>query len=74
MAIKITILFLLLFHVNCYAQEKLDLHFTHLTTKEGLISNLVKFVFQDQRGIIWICTADAGIDRYGGNSIKILNI
>jgi ligand-binding sensor domain-containing protein/two-component sensor histidine kinase len=70
MSIKITILFLLLFQVNCYAQQKPDLHFSHLTTKDGLSSNLTKSIFQDQRGIVWICSADAGIDRYDGNSIK----
>jgi len=53
-----------------YAQKFPDLHFSHLTVKEGLSSNLVNSIFQDYTGVIWICTEN-GFNRFDGNSIKI---
>jgi ligand-binding sensor domain-containing protein/two-component sensor histidine kinase len=67
------VIILLFISQSCFAQSKpllADLHFSHLTTKEGLSTNLTRSVFQDERGIIWICTADAGLDRYDGNVVK----
>jgi ligand-binding sensor domain-containing protein/two-component sensor histidine kinase len=55
----------------CPAQDFPDLHFSHLTIKDGLSSDLVKSVFQDHRGIMWFCTEDAGFNRYDGNNVKV---
>jgi hypothetical protein len=72
---RITFFILLSFiHSFCFAQSKAqfaDLHFTHLTMKDGLSSDLVLSVYQDYRGIMWICTEDAGFNRYDGNKIKV---
>ena len=42
-----------------------QIQFQHLTIKDGLASNEVRDIFQDQKGFIWFCTA-SGLQRYDG--------
>jgi hypothetical protein len=58
------ILFLLL-NLNFSGQE---LFFSAPTNFQSLPSSEVYQVFQDSKGIIWVCT-DAGICRYNGNTL-----
>ncbi|MEB3279227.1 MAG: two-component regulator propeller domain-containing protein [Lyngbya sp.] len=44
--------------------------FQHITTEEGLSSDLVWNVVQDQQGFIWLSTYD-GLNRYDGDSMKV---
>ena len=42
--------------------------FTHLTQKEGLRSDRVNSILEDNRGNIWIGT-DEGVSMYNGESL-----
>jgi len=46
-----------------------DVQFDHLTTYEGLSQDIVKTIFQDKFGFLWIGTED-GLNRYDGYTIK----
>ncbi|MBA4851735.1 two-component regulator propeller domain-containing protein [Emticicia sp. BO119] len=47
-----------------------NLRFDNLTLKDGLSSKDISFVYQDQRGLIWIGSKD-GLNRFDGINIKI---
>jgi len=47
---------------------QLPLNFNHLTSDNGLTSNLTSCLLKDSRGFIWIGT-DAGLNRFDGNNI-----
>ncbi|MEZ4653047.1 MAG: two-component regulator propeller domain-containing protein [Candidatus Eisenbacteria bacterium] len=44
--------------------------FRHLTTRQGLSSDAITSLYQDDDGFLWICTVD-GLNRYDGYSMKI---
>jgi signal transduction histidine kinase/ligand-binding sensor domain-containing protein/DNA-binding NarL/FixJ family response regulator len=44
--------------------------FRHLTTVDGLPSNVINHIMKDSHGMIWI-TTNAGLCRYDGNDIKV---
>ncbi|MBN1154152.1 hypothetical protein JXB12_04455 [candidate division KSB1 bacterium] len=46
-----------------------DCKFAHITTGDGLSSNVVYHVLQDRRGFMWFATSE-GLCRYDGYSIK----
>lgn len=52
---------------TCHAQK---ISFNHLTIKDGLSSNTVMSMYQDERGLIWIGTQN-GVNVYNGDNIKI---
>lgn len=65
------ILFVLISNYCCvYAQSFPNLKFTHLSTRDGLSSEIINDIIQDHRGIIWISTYD-GLNRYDGTSITV---
>ena len=43
--------------------------FSHLTTRNGLSHNTVMDLAQDQRGFLWVATAD-GLNRYDGEQFQ----
>lgn len=51
------------------AQQDLEYTFTHYTTTNGLLSNQVSSVVQDDEGYIWIGTTD-GLQRFDGTRYK----
>jgi signal transduction histidine kinase/ligand-binding sensor domain-containing protein/DNA-binding response OmpR family regulator len=53
--------------INCFSQDQLK--FKHLGVKDGLSSNNVLCVLQDQKGFLWFGTAN-GLNRYDGYSFK----
>ncbi|MBS4033904.1 MAG: hypothetical protein KGZ85_05525 [Ignavibacterium sp.] len=54
-----------------YGQKNSQLFsFSHFTTKDGLSSNNVNAVIQDQKGFLWIGTED-GLNRFDGYSFKV---
>lgn len=61
-----TILFFVFVH-TAMAQENIS--FRHLTTANGLTSNITQSVFQDSRGLMWISTHD-GLNMYDGQTVK----
>ena len=50
---------------NLFAQQ--EYLFSHLHTHDGLASETVNAVVQDEKGFIWIATNN-GLQRYDGNS------
>ena len=48
------------------AQQARQHVFTHFSTGDGLASNIVNNVVQDDKGFIWLATID-GLQRYDGN-------
>ncbi len=48
-----------------------DLTFTHVTTDDGLPSNVIEVILQDHRGYLWIGTTDEGLVRYDGYEMKV---
>ncbi|HTQ27080.1 MAG TPA: histidine kinase [Puia sp.] len=52
-----------------FSQAFPDLHFFHLTDREGLSDNNVSAIAQDQEGIIWIGT-HSGLNRFDGYGFK----
>ena len=49
-----------------------NLVFDHITVRDGLSSNSIQDIFQDESGFIWIATED-GINRYDGYSFRSFN-
>ncbi|HWR33485.1 MAG TPA: two-component regulator propeller domain-containing protein, partial [Chitinophagaceae bacterium] len=61
---------MLIIHSGLFAQQNNQLIFTHLSSQDGLSSNIVNCITQDSTGFIWIGTAD-GLNRYDGKYFKI---
>ena len=55
----------------CLAQKP-NLHFTHLTLKDGLTHNQVTAITQDREGYIWVGT-NRGLHRFDGNRFVVFN-
>jgi ligand-binding sensor domain-containing protein len=51
------------------AQNFPQLQFEHITSKEGLSSNVVNCIAEDKQGFIWVGTAN-GLNRYDGYRFK----
>lgn len=60
------ILFWLFFH-SLFSQQ---LRFKHITSEEGLSTNFVKCIMQDDRGFMWFGTQD-GLNKYDGYQVKV---
>ena len=54
---------------NVYSQQFPNIQFNYLTEKEGLSSNNVSCIAQDEQGFIWIGTGD-GLNRLDGYRVK----
>jgi ligand-binding sensor domain-containing protein/serine phosphatase RsbU (regulator of sigma subunit) len=61
-------LFICLLCVNFVIAQQL--RFKHITSEEGLSTNLIKTIIQDKQGFIWIGTQD-GLNKYDGYQAKI---
>jgi len=62
-------LFLLTFYTNSLRSQKIDnLHFSNISSEDGLTHDWVTCIFQDSYGFIWIGTLD-GLNRYDGYDI-----
>ena len=64
---SIYIAILILASFSASAQQSRQYSFTHLSIREGLASNVVSHIAQDEEGYIWIGTAN-GLQRYDGRS------
>lgn len=58
----------LLLMPGAFAQR--DIHFTSLTTKEGLSSNSVNAILKDHYGLMWFATDD-GLDKFDGTNFTV---
>jgi ligand-binding sensor domain-containing protein len=54
---------------KAFAQKQPALYANHITTQQGLSSNIVDQILQDEEGFIWILTFN-GISQYDGYSFK----
>ncbi len=66
--IKLLVIFFL-FSSTLDAQIK-NLHFNMLTSDDGLVSNGINYVFEDNVGFIWFGT-NAGLNKYSGYDFKL---
>ncbi|MBX7162769.1 MAG: histidine kinase [Saprospiraceae bacterium] len=60
---------------SCYKEDlfsRLGVQFRHLNTRNGLSSDEINCIYQDNIGFIWICTAN-GLNRYDGHDIVFFN-
>jgi ligand-binding sensor domain-containing protein len=60
---------LLLCSQHIYSQQFPNIQFNYLTEREGLSSNNVSCIAQDEEGFIWIGTGD-GLNRLDGYRVK----
>ena len=49
-----------------------DLRFNNITFENGISSNTVYQILQDQEGFVWIATS-GGLNRYDGNDFKVFS-
>ncbi len=54
---------------NLTAQSP-KLHFTHISSEQGISNSTIESIFQDSLGFIWFGTRD-GLNRYDGNEIQV---
>ena len=47
--------------------------FAHLGSEQGLSQTVVKCLFQDRQGFMWLGTQD-GLNRYDGYSFRFLRL
>lgn len=66
--IKLTTFFLLLAVTTTFSRNG-NPRFDYLTIDQGLSSNHTRFVYQDEKGFLWIATED-GLNRYDGYTFK----
>src|SRR5688500_2824522 len=59
-------LFSLFFQMLAWSQQPEQFVFTHYRLADGLASNIVKNVVQDEQGFIWLSTHN-GLQRFDGN-------
>src|SRR5436190_9138887 len=61
------------FYQTAYSQQRAS--FTHITTGDGtgLASNVVNSIYQDQKGFIWVGTAN-GLQRFDGSKFVSFHV
>lgn len=69
MKTKLSILFCLLFLVSSTILGQ-RLRFKHITSDDGLSTNYVTSIIQDDKGFMWFGTQD-GLNKYDGYQVKI---
>jgi len=52
--------------ISGFAQQVKQYVFSHFSTEDGLASNIVNNVVQDDKGFTWLAAID-GLQRYDGN-------
>ena len=60
--------FLLLNFPGIYAQ---DLKFEQFSTENGLSSNQISCIVQDEKGYLWIGTVSGGLNRFDGYNFHV---
>src|ERR1043165_35592 len=61
-------LLMLLLGFHCLLSQQL--RFKHITSEEGLSTNFVKAIIQDDKGFMWFGTQD-GLNKYDGYQIRV---
>lgn len=61
-------LFIFFFHIT--KSQEFYYSFEHITIEDGLSSNSITEILQDNKGFIWFSSAN-GLNRYDGSSVKI---
>jgi len=55
-----------------HTQKKEDIHFEHLSVKDGLSQISITFIFQDKEGFLWFGTRN-GLNKYDGYTFQIFS-
>lgn len=66
-AARLSLVLLLLFFISMHSVAQQQYLFSHLHVRDGLASETVNAVQQDEKGFIWIATNN-GLQRYDGSS------
>ncbi|HRH50007.1 MAG TPA: two-component regulator propeller domain-containing protein [Panacibacter sp.] len=66
--VQLLYFFMLATQVHAYTQQP-EIRFTNLSTKDGLLSNVVYDLHQDRQGFMWIATHN-GLSRYDGHHFR----
>jgi len=72
LVIKLKIIFFLLLFPTISVAQSDDIQFEHLTVEDGLSSNCVNAILQDNRGFMWFGTTN-GLNRWDGYEFKIFS-
>ena len=67
---RIFVILLILFAISKFAHAQSLIEFEHLTTANGLSSNIVTSVLQDKQGFLWVGTEN-GLNRYDGYEFQV---
>lgn len=67
-----TLRFLAVYLFCCFlfSSQAQQLRFKHLTSEEGLSTNFVTCILQDEKGFMWFGTQD-GLNKYDGYQVKV---
>lgn len=60
---------LLFFCLFCFVLHARDIHFSQISSRNGLSQNTVRAIAEDKNGFIWAGTLD-GLNRYDGYNIR----
>ena len=66
----LTVFFLIIFQIAFSQSLPKQVKFKHLAVDDGLSSNEIRCIFQDQKGFTWFGTSN-GLNRYDGYSCKV---
>jgi signal transduction histidine kinase/ligand-binding sensor domain-containing protein/DNA-binding response OmpR family regulator len=70
MSLKEKIYLIIIFEAALSFAQKKDIQFTHLTSQDGLASNSVFSIIQDNKGFLWFGTYN-GLNRYDGYEFTV---
>jgi len=68
---RLLIVALSLFLISLEHSYSQDIKFEHLSTENGLSSNGVTSIIQDQQGFMWFGTYDGGLNKYDGYTFTV---
>ena len=70
MSLKVKIYLIIIFEAAFLFAQKRDIQFSHLTSQDGLASNSVFSIVQDNKGFLWFGTYD-GLNKYDGYKFTV---
>lgn len=70
MPFKTKIYLIIIFEAALFFAQKKDIQFTHITSQDGLASNSVFSIVQDNKGFLWFGTYN-GLNRYDGYQLTV---
>lgn len=69
---KVIVLLFFLFSFCLTFAQRSKLHFNFITTDDGLSSNLIQCILEDEKGFVWFGTNN-GLNKFNGYSIEVFS-